>query len=901
MQAGCIAHDRSVRVRSRMRAVAEVLLPRKFQTEDTDRMGTALGDSGAPVLLVAFLVSAGVVLYTGIQTAIVGFARQRLPLYLEFSVICFCAAGYQLATAGYYVADSVLAAAEALRWQMAFVLLFHPAAFLFIAHYTGQRSIKPWLALLALIFGALTIVNFATPHSLRFSALEAAAPLRMPWGETLSSFTGELGIFHWFARVSSLGIFLWAAWRTVVQYRRRERRTALFLAASLLLVQGAFTEGLLIDLGVIKFVYLGAFAWLGIALLMSVCLGMELRDKSTRLAATAAALRGEVRMRSQTEDAIKRIAAGVSSETGRSFFRRLVKDLAALFGAEYAFVSGLEDTPRKRTATLAVWARGEFVDNFSYPLDHTPCADVFERGVCVYPHGIRRLFPADPLLRDWEAESFIGTPLLDAEAQPLGLIVLLDRKPMQDTTMAVEILNIFASRAAAEIRRLRVEDQMRRMAYEDYLTGLANRAALHEHLSEAIKRAVQSGRHGAMLLTDLDHFKTINDALGHDVGDQVLREVARTLTRTAGEQAFVARLGGDEFVMVMHRTHADAVEATSVARRLGEAVEGELSRAFTIDERVFDVGASTGIALFPSQGDRPIEVLRHADMALYRAKQRGRNTIQLYEPAMQASAEERLQLERGLRAALEQDQFRLHFQPQVDAAGRVTGAEALLRWRHPQRGDIPPSSFIPVAEETGLIHATGGWVLKQACERLTAWRAGGAFGGSLSINVSPWQFARPDYVRQVQEVLARHRMDPRDLTLEITESAMLYDRHETTGKLHALRAMGLKVALDDFGTGYSSLAYLKGLPLDQLKIDKSFVHSLAADADNALLGDMIAIGLHAKLQVIAEGIESELHRDLLTAMGCEHFQGYLFSPPLPEPEFLRWIAERRPGQRRAAL
>ena len=688
-------------------------------------MGTPLGDSGTPIILAAFLVSAGIVLYTGVQTAIVGFARQRLPLYLEFSITCFCAAGYQLATAAYYVSDSVPAAAEALRWQMAFVLMFHPAAFAFIAHYTGQRSIKPWLALLALLFGALTIVNFATPYSLRFSALEAAAPLRMPWGETLSGFAGESAIFHWFVRLATLGISLWAVWRTVMQYRRGERRAALFLAASLLLLQAAGTEGLLIDLGMIRFVYLGAFSHLGIALLMSVCLGMELRDKSTRLAEATSVLHDEVERRRKTEEAIKRIAAGVSSETAASFFRGLVKELAGLFGAGYAFVGVLEETQRKAVDTLAVWARGEFLDNISYPLEHSPCAEVFERGVCVYPHGVRRQFPEDRLLRDWEAECLIATPLFDANAQPLGLIVVLDRKPMQDIAMAVEILDIFAARAAAEIRRLRVEGHMRRMAYEDYLTGLANRASLHEHLSHAIERAAQSGGHGAMLLIDLDHFKTINDALSHDVGDQVLREVARTLADTAREQAFVARLGGDEFVMVTSQTYPDPIKAAAVARHLGEAVGSKLSRAFTIGERVFDVGASIGIALFPSQADSPIETF--CAMPTWRCiapriwgATRFNYTSRRCRPRPRSGCTWREDCGRHwsmISSACTSSR-------RWTRPGASRGAEALLRWHHPERGDIPPSSFVPVAEETGLIHAAGGWVLEQACERLTAWRRG---------------------------------------------------------------------------------------------------------------------------------------------------------------------------------
>jgi predicted signal transduction protein with EAL and GGDEF domain len=324
----------------------------------------------------------------------------------------------------------------------------------------------------------------------------------------------------------------------------------------------------------------------------------------------------------------------------------------------------------------------------------------------------------------------------------------------------------------------------------------------------------------------------------------------------------------------------------------------ELSSPFTVGERILNVGASIGIAPFPSDGSSTgsttTDILRHADMALYRAKHLGRNVIQFYEPEMHAAADERLELERGLRAALENDEFILHFQPFLDSVGQVIGAEALLRWQHPQTGVILPASFIPVAEETGLIHAIGAWVLDQVCERLIVWQQTGApFCEDISVNVSPWQFARPDYVRQVGQILARHRVEPHHLTLEITETALLYDIEETIEKLKALRAMGLKVSLDDFGTGYSSLAYLKKLPLDQLKIDKSFVQDIEEERSRALVGDMISIGNHMRLDVIAEGVEFRTQRDILAEMGCGRFQGFLFCRPLAEPDFLRWLAENR--------
>ncbi|MEW6681325.1 MAG: EAL domain-containing protein [Nitrospirota bacterium] len=692
--------------------------------------------SGPPIILAAFLVSAGVTLYAGIQTAIVGIVRHRVPLYLAFAAMSFCATGFQFATIGYYSAGSIPAAALALQWQASFALLFHPALFVFVALYTRQERITPWFVAIALAFGGFLVANLVAPNSLRFTTLEAATPLRFPWGETLARFSGPPGIENGLVRAAHLGVFFWATWRAVAHFRRGHRRAALFLAACILLVVAASTWAALIDLGVIDSVYVTGFSFLGLVLLMSASLGMELHDQTTRLEATSVELRKENEQRGKAEQ------------------------------------------------------------------------------------------------------------------------------------------------------------QVRRMAYQDHLTGLANRGSFHERLAETIVQAARTGQYGAILLIDLDHFKTINEALSHDVGDQVLREVARRLIAIAGERAFVARLGGDEFVMVVSGVSTHQQETIATARELAETVQSDLSKALPVGEHVFNVGASIGIAPFPSDGSTSKDILRHADMALYRAKNLGRRTNELYAPAMSVAADERLKLERSLRVGLENGEISLYFQPQIDAAGRLVGAEAMMRWRHPEMGMILPASFIPIAEETGLIHTLATWMFERVCDRLVAWsQAAVPFDGVVAINVSPWQFTRPDFVLQVEGTLTRSGVAPSRVTLEITETALLYDLQETVRKLTALRTLGIKIALDDFGTGYSSLAYLRVLPLDQLKIDRAFVNDLGIESGRALVESMISIGQHMKLQVIAEGVESASQRDTLLSMGCRYFQGYLFSYPLAEQEFLRWIAE----------
>lgn len=599
----------------------------------------------------------------------------------------------------------------------------------------------------------------------------------------------------------------------------------------------------------------------------------------------------DVTWRKRIEDAIRRIAAGVSTETGERFFQHLVQSLAELFGAEHAFLGVVDENDARSVQAIAVCAHGQVAPKFRYFVGGTPCAEVLAQTAYCFAQDVRWHFPGDARLAEWRAQGYIGAPLLDGHGKPIGLIAIVECKRLEQIESMRDILDIYAARASAELQRLRAEERIRRMAYEDFLTGLPSRARAHEYLAEAIERLRRTLADAALLLVDLDHFKTINDALGHDVGDEVLRAVARRLEQAFAGRGFLARLGGDEFLGLIEEIPTDPAQAKAAMVEFAESVIEGLAAPTLVGERAFNIGASIGIALFPEGGESGADVLRRADMALYRAKSLGRGLVQVFEPGLQAAATQRLRLEAGLRRAIAGGELQLHFQPQLDALSAVIGAEALLRWQSEEIGPVSPADFIPVAEETGLIHAIGAWVLEQACARIDRWsRDGIAFRGHLSINVSPWQFARPDFVEQVRRALDVHGTDARRLMLELTESALLYDVDEAIEKLEALRALGLQLALDDFGTGYSSLAHLKDLPLDVIKVDKAFVSELTAGVDHPLVESIIAIGRTMRLGVIAEGVETAGQREVLARLGCDNFQGFLFCPPLPEDRFLAWLS-----------
>jgi diguanylate cyclase (GGDEF)-like protein/PAS domain S-box-containing protein len=442
--------------------------------------------------------------------------------------------------------------------------------------------------------------------------------------------------------------------------------------------------------------------------------------------------------------------------------------------------------------------------------------------------------------------------------------------------------------------RKRAEEEAQRLAYHDALTNLPNRRLLADRLQQALASSARNGRRGALLMIDLDNFKTLNDTLGHTVGDSLLEQIAQRLESFVREGDTVARLGGDEFVVVLENLSEQAVEAAAQTEAIGEKILRGLSLPCRIGQKDsrgtgewWSITTSIGATLFIGHQSSQEELMKQADIAMYQAKKAGRDTLRFFDPEMQQAITRRVSLEGELRRALEQHQFQLHYQAQVDSARRTLGAEALLRWFHPERGMVPPDQFIPLAEETGLILSIGQWVLEAAAARIKAWENTPATCELVvSVNVSAREFRQPDFVTQVLAVVHRHAINPARLKLELTESILLENIESTIATMNALKRGGVQLSLDDFGTGYSSLQYLKQLPLSQLKIDQSFVRDLANDPnDKAIVRTIIAMAHSLNLDVIAEGVETEEQRRFLEENGCAHYQGYLFCKPVPSEEF----------------
>jgi diguanylate cyclase (GGDEF)-like protein len=451
-----------------------------------------------------------------------------------------------------------------------------------------------------------------------------------------------------------------------------------------------------------------------------------------------------------------------------------------------------------------------------------------------------------------------------------------DIKATGDLHALAMAFDSMAQRLQADRQRLQL------LAMHDSLTGLPNRYSVRERLAQAIEASLASGGSAGVILLDLDGFKEINDSLGHPFGDRVLTQVAQRLSSFVGGKASPGRLGGDEFVVIVERAQqASALEA------LASAIRDEMRRPLAVDEHQFFLSASLGLAIAPEHGTDVDVLLQKADVAMYRAKAEKLPGYCTYSSSLNEHAPARLRMQHLLSQALARKELILYYQPKIAASGKVTGAEALVRWRSGELGLVPPVEFIPLAEHTGLIIEIGEWVLETACAQLQAWKDEVPEEFSIAVNLSPHQFSDPELVPKIARTLDRTGIAAHRLELEITEGALMHNPAQAILALEQLRALGIKISVDDFGTGYSSLAYLKRLPIDALKIDKSFIASLPADPrDHTIVSAVIAIARELTLRVTAEGVETEQQLHVLQALGCDEFQGYLFSHPLPNADFL---------------
>jgi len=719
---------------------------------------------------------------------------------------------------------------------------------------------------------------------------------------------------------------------------------------------------------------------------------------------------GIVSLRARNEQqrlqaSVLKMAAAVSASTGTEFFVQLASNMAEALGAQAGCVSRLLPLQPGKTpgvVTLAAVLDGKTLSNSRYALAGTPSEMLLSQPQLVVTSNLAQQYPKAPMSRQLAAQGYAGLQLCNADGEMVGMVFVLFRQPLTNPDFIISTLQIFASRASAEINRqmsdLRIrhqaslldkaqdaiivrdldhrilywnksaerlygwsqlqvlgqsmetllyddpapfrrathatleqgewtgeiaqrhrdgsaidvegrwtlvkddagqgptvlaihtdirqrkatEREIQRLAFYDALTGLPNRMLLMDRMGQALASAQRNQRGGALLFIDLDNFKTLNDTLGHDQGDLLLQQVAERLNHCVRKMDTVARLGGDEFVVMLEELNPQPEELARDALAVSEKILAMLAVPYGLKGYQYRSTPSIGIAPFDGNQTSVGELLKQADLAMYQAKTAGRNTLRFFNPDMQAVVTARAELEENLRLALSRDELLLHYQPQVNQGGECVGVEALVRWAHPQQGQISPAQFIPLAEETGLILPLGRWVLHTACKMLARWQDEPAFAHlTMAVNVSSRQFRNETFVDDVARVLAITGAPASKLKLELTESVLVEDMEATIATMQALGRHGVGFALDDFGTGYSSLSYLKRMPLNQPQDRPSFVRDLLTDPNDAAIVDtIIALARSMGLQVIAEGVETPEQSDLLGRAGCHFYQGYLFSHPL---------------------
>ena len=594
----------------------------------------------------------------------------------------------------------------------------------------------------------------------------------------------------------------------------------------------------------------------------------------------------------QTEISLRSVVEGTAAVTGKDFFYSLVYHLTCALSVSYAFVTEcIERTTSERVCTLAFWCKEDFGKNFEYNIANTPCEQVISGLCCYYPQNLQNIFPLDHDLGRLEAQSYVGVPLVNSSGKILGHLVVIDERPMKDGSTELSILKIFAARAAAELERQKAEKQLAHDALYDRLTDLPNRHLLSNHLNRALKKYRRDSNHKfAVFFLDLDRFKYVNDSLGHKSGDLLLVGIAQRLKTCLRASDILARLGGDEFAILL-----EDLETMSEAIALAERIQQSLQSPFHLGIHEVFTSVSIGIAFSKPGLCSPEDLLRNADIAMYKAKALGKTRYELFDDSLHIQVVNRLSLETDFHYSLDKGEFRLHYQPIIALNdGRTIGFEALVRWQHPQRGYVAPEEFIALAEETGKIVPLGWWVLQEACYQLKEWQL--LFNNpslTMGVNISQKQFSQPYLVDSLIQILQTTGLEADNLRLEITESLLMQDTQITMETLNQIRALGCQLYLDDFGTGYSSLSYLHSLPIDALKIDRSFIWAIDSEGNNSeIVEAIIMMAKSLGLKVIAEGIETETQLAKLQQLQCLYGQGYLFTKPLDPYSLSKWFMDK---------
>ncbi|QOL24661.1 EAL domain-containing protein [Thalassotalea sp. LPB0316] len=776
--------------------------------------------------------------------------------------------------------DDIESAIYFSKLHLASIIFGYPVFVLIFGYWTRFKHTKLVFALFTLLSVPLLFINFLSETSLRYGQQVELVSYITIFGDQAYLLTGETYVYFPIMHFIYGAMSLFLAYCALRFYRRKQNELSAILVFTVFLQFITSYIGYQIDQLNSNWVYVGGVPMTLLSFIALTIISRGYKEKSI-------ALSSEVKQKESLHLVFSRLAKISNEENDASFYQQAIELLCQYSKADYVIYGLVDDQDRSKIRTNLVYKDGNQVDNFLYERAGTPCENVLTIDACVHRSGVALDYPKDLMLMQEGIEAYVGYPIVGANKCTIGVLVLLFKAPLNDEQILRTVTDVFATRISAELRREALQNELKATAYVDYLTRLPNRTKLLTYINRINTEFAGRDEQALLMLFDLDYFGDINRKYGYDIGDQVIKVIGERLNNYSAEGLFFARSGGDEFALVINKVKTDINALINVH---WTAIKAIVNQTCFVGNRKINISCTMGAVLFPSQQQDNFDVISASEQALIRAKEQGRGKYTFFDPTFLSNKEYIRALEADLLEALKvEDGLSVYYQPKVNKAAELFGAEALLRWNSDKRGFVSPAEFIPVAEETGAIHALGRWVVEQVIADFCQWREQGLPLVPISINVTASQFEDPEFIAFLISIVKRLDLPYHLVELELTESGLLTDKDNAIITLSKLRKHGFTIALDDFGTGYSSLSYLNELPLDVLKVDKSFVDGLYDERNRELVKSILAIGQAMELINIAEGTESLEQVELLSSMGCQYFQGYYYSKPLPKIEFEAWL------------
>ena len=766
------------------------------------------------------------------------------------------------------------------KFHLACIIIGHPLLILVLGLWTHFKYINTLFYTFCVLSLPILLINLFSDYSIRYGDNVQLVYYQTVFGDTATLLKGAGGAYFKLIHLSYGASSLFMMYCVIRFYKQNQTYLFGALVLTIALQFASSVIGFHIDQQTLNWVYVGGVPSTVLSLLVLGMISRGFKEKSDELMK-------EIEEKSALQHVFSELAQ-ISNEDGQhAFYEESVELLARFSRADYVLFGLVEPHDKQNIATKVVFKDGKRIDNFVYERKGTPCENVLTIQSCIHKAHVADDYPDDAMLREEGIEAYIGYPIVGSNQCNVGVLVLLYKNVLKNESTIKTVTDVFATRISAELRRQVLQDELRATAYVDYLTRLPNRIKLLRFINTIRAEQHLHKNQALLMLFDVDHFGEVNRKYGYDVGDRVLKIVGERLQSYANEGVFISRCGGDEFAVVIPDVRADITSLTNVH---WTAIQAIVNKTCAIGNRKININCTMGAVIFPSQTDVSFDVIGAAEQALMKAKEHGRGRFAFFDPSFLSNLEFTREVEADLVAALHnEDGLDVYYQPKVDRDGAIVGAEALVRWFSHKRGFVSPADFIPIAEETGVIHLLGQWVLARVLEDITKWQSNGLKLVPIAINATASQFEDSEFIQHLMTSIEAQSLPPHLIELELTESGLLTERKKAISTLNALRSFGITVALDDFGTGYSSLSYLSELPLDVLKIDKSFVDGLHDERNRELVKSIIAISNTMELTNVAEGTETLEQVELMASYGCKLFQGYYFSKPLSKSDFETWL------------